>query len=263
MPGGDDDAAAVRNRLHELLVDPVRAGVAQVGLDRVVGGHGLATHDVGLGQHPSGMADGRHRLERLVHVPGQGHHRWAGPDLVRRIATGNHQGVELTGADLVDAALDDHRGTVLAGDSLPGPQPDDHRLMPGVSDSVVWHLKLGVLEQVVKDERHSRHVSALASHASRRQRHRTSRRGSEEELSTEETPPSAMEHQGFGYAISLAEKRTMEETPCSVTIRSPRCCWPRTWPRRGSSTMTGSGWRSSPRTTTPSCSSAAPAPTWT
>jgi hypothetical protein len=33
--------------------------------------------------------------------------------------------------------------------------------MPGVSDAVVGHLKLGVLKQLVEDERHSRHVSVL------------------------------------------------------------------------------------------------------
>src|SRR5215218_7909861 len=160
---GGDDAAGIRDRLPHLLVDPVRPGVAQVGLDRVIGGHRLAADDVGLGQHPPGMADGRHRLERLVQLTGQGHHPLAGPELVRRIATRNHQRVELVRTDLIDAPLDGHRGTMLAGDLLAGLQADDHGLMAGVPDAVVGHLKLGVLEQLVKDERHSGHVSALLS----------------------------------------------------------------------------------------------------
>jgi hypothetical protein len=74
------------------------------------------------------MADGCYRLERLMHVPGEGHHPPAGPDLVRRITTRDHQRVELTGADLIDAALDGHRGTILAGDIFPGPvmPPSQH-----------------------------------------------------------------------------------------------------------------------------------------
>ena len=42
-----------------------------------------------------------------------------------------------------------------------GLQANDHGLMPGASDAVVGHLELGVLKQLVKDERHSRHVSVL------------------------------------------------------------------------------------------------------
>jgi hypothetical protein len=88
------------------------------------------------------------------------------PGLVRILSggtPGSHQRVELVRADLVDAALDGHLGTILAGDLLAGLQADDHGLMPGVSDAVVGHLKLGVLKQLVKDERHSRHVSVLLS----------------------------------------------------------------------------------------------------
>ena len=48
----------------DLLVDPVGAGVAQVGLQARPRRHPPAPHDVGLDQRPGRVADGRHRLVR-------------------------------------------------------------------------------------------------------------------------------------------------------------------------------------------------------
>src|SRR3954470_21849568 len=52
----------------DLLVDPVRAGVAQVGLQRRPRGDLPAAHDVGLDQRPRAVADDADRL-RLLEEP--------------------------------------------------------------------------------------------------------------------------------------------------------------------------------------------------
>jgi amino acid efflux transporter len=82
--------------LDDLLVDPLRAGVAQVGLEAGPAGDGAAAHDVGLDESPGRVADRGHRLATRHEVADErdgvcvGAQRVGVPD-----AAGEHQGVEV------------------------------------------------------------------------------------------------------------------------------------------------------------------------
>ncbi len=107
-PGIDDD----------LLVDPVRPGVAQVGLKAGVARERAAVDHVGLDQRPRGVADGGHRLvlreERLRECHGVGIH----PQVVGvHHAAGKDEGVELRGVGVGREHVDRLGVTVLALDA--------------------------------------------------------------------------------------------------------------------------------------------------
>jgi amino acid efflux transporter len=82
--------------LHDLLVDPLRAGVAQVGLEAGPARHGAATHDVGLDEGPGRVADRRDRLAAGDEVAHERDGVCVGAQGVGvGDATGQHQGVEV------------------------------------------------------------------------------------------------------------------------------------------------------------------------
>src|SRR5215213_8024251 len=58
---------------HGGLVDPLTAGIANVGLQAWPGGEPLAPHNASLDQRPRRVADGRDRLAGGDEVPDEGH----------------------------------------------------------------------------------------------------------------------------------------------------------------------------------------------
>jgi amino acid efflux transporter len=82
--------------LHDLLVDPLRSGVAQVGLQARPARDRAAAHDVGLDERPRGVADRGHRLATGDEVADEGDGVGVGAQCIGvRDAAGQHQGVEV------------------------------------------------------------------------------------------------------------------------------------------------------------------------
>jgi amino acid efflux transporter len=82
--------------LDDLLVDPLRAGVAQVGLEAGPAGDGAAAHDAGLDEGPGRVADRGHRLAARHEVADERDGVCVGAQRVGvRDPAGEHQGVEV------------------------------------------------------------------------------------------------------------------------------------------------------------------------
>jgi len=93
--------------LHDLFVDPVGAGVFEVGVDGGPGGDGFSFDDVGLDQAPGAVADGGDGFAGFDELFDEGYGVLVGAELIGvDLAAREDEGVVVGGLDLVDEMVD-------------------------------------------------------------------------------------------------------------------------------------------------------------
>ena len=93
--------------LNDFLVDPVGAGVFQVGVDGGPRGDGLAFDDVGFDQTPGAVTDGGYGFSGFDELLDEGYGVFVGAELVGvDLAAGEDEGVVVGGFDVVDEVID-------------------------------------------------------------------------------------------------------------------------------------------------------------
>jgi hypothetical protein len=102
LAAGDEVAV-----LHNLLVDPVGAGVFEIGVDGGPGGDGLTFDDVGLDQAPGAVADGGDGFAGFDELFNEGYGVLVGAeDVGVDLAAGEDEGVVVGGVDIGDEMVD-------------------------------------------------------------------------------------------------------------------------------------------------------------
>ena len=139
-----------------LAIDPVGAGVAQVGLQRRPRGHLAAARSPGLDDQPGAVADGADRLAGIEERLDEGHRLRLHAQPVRvHHAAGQQQGVVVIGLRSVEPDVDRDRlapvGVVPTADPV-ALRRDDARAGAGGIERLARLDQLGLLEAVLGED---------------------------------------------------------------------------------------------------------------
>ena len=108
--GGDVFGSAAGDEVavpDDLFVDPLGAGIFEVGVDGGPGGDGLAFDDVGFDQAPGPVADGGYGFSGFDELLDEGYGVAIGAEFVGvDLAAGQDEGVVVCGSDVVDEVVD-------------------------------------------------------------------------------------------------------------------------------------------------------------
>src|SRR5436190_8160941 len=137
---------------HHRSILPLAAGIDDVGLDRLVGGHLAALGEPGLDQQPGRVADRRHRLACVIECLDQLERvgvdaQQIGVDL----AAGQHDGVIIVGARLAQRLVDlDRPAPILLLPALDLAGLRRHHIDRGAGgpEPVARHFEFRLLEAV-------------------------------------------------------------------------------------------------------------------
>jgi hypothetical protein len=92
--------------LDDLFVDPVGAGIFQIGVDGGPGGDGLALDDAGFDQTPGTVTDGGYGFSGFDKLFDEGYGVFVGAELVGvDLASGKNQGVVVVGVNFGDEVI--------------------------------------------------------------------------------------------------------------------------------------------------------------
>src|SRR6266702_74168 len=153
--GGDVCGLAASDEIgvgDDLAVDPVCAGVGQIGVEGGPGGHGVAFDDSRFDEGLWAVADGRDRLAAFGKLANEGDCGLVHAKIVGiHYATGQDEGVVIARSGIVDEAVD------LDGSSPVGLIPpldlalvdgEDLAFGSGVLEVLPWFGEFGLLEAV-------------------------------------------------------------------------------------------------------------------
>src|ERR1700716_3037391 len=155
----------------DLLVDPRRAGIAQIGLQAGPGSNRAAARHIGLDEHPRTVADYAHRLVLLEELAHEAHGVRIRAQGVRvGYSTGEHERVVFGSVSIGGTTLRLNLVSLveeLEHLYLSGTKRDQVDVLPRIADRLQRLRELNLLDAVGKPERHTlafelvRHRSSL------------------------------------------------------------------------------------------------------